>query len=126
MRCRALQRFANPLYLRQFLFSALLCVAPYCVPGGVRVVSSGVGFQVLTGSIAGLGPAEVDALHGGVPAEDSRLYSRSAYGPSSVPVVITHSVSQLPLWKVTGAGCRIKPMQDRGYGLQRISLLGTW
>ena len=29
-----------------------------------------MGFQVLAGSIGGLGPAEVEALHGGVPAEE--------------------------------------------------------
>jgi len=39
MRCRGLQRIAKPAYLSRFLFSGLLRVAPYCVPGGVRVVS---------------------------------------------------------------------------------------
>src|SRR5918994_680586 len=39
MRCRGLHRLANPAYLSRFPFSALPCVAPYCVPGGVRVVS---------------------------------------------------------------------------------------
>jgi hypothetical protein len=39
MRCRGLHRLANPAYLSLFLFSGLPCVAPYCVPGGVRVVS---------------------------------------------------------------------------------------
>ena len=33
---------ASPGLLSRFLFSALPCVAPYCVRGGVRVVSSGV------------------------------------------------------------------------------------
>jgi hypothetical protein len=32
-------RLANPAYLKGFLFSGLLRVAPYCVPGGIRVVS---------------------------------------------------------------------------------------
>ena len=32
-------RFANPAYLQGFLFSGLLSVAPYCVPGGIRLVS---------------------------------------------------------------------------------------
>jgi hypothetical protein len=41
MRCRDLQRLANPAYLRGFLFPGLLRFAPYCVPGGVRVVSNG-------------------------------------------------------------------------------------
>jgi hypothetical protein len=31
---------ANPPYLRRFLFSGLPCVAPYCAPGGIRVVST--------------------------------------------------------------------------------------
>jgi hypothetical protein len=40
MCCRGLHRNANPAYLRGFLCSGLPCVAPYCVPGGVRVVSA--------------------------------------------------------------------------------------
>src|ERR671913_2321876 len=40
MCCRGLHRIANPAYLSRFLFCGLLCVAPYCVPGGVRVVST--------------------------------------------------------------------------------------
>ena len=39
MRCGGLQGLAKPLYLGGFLCSGLLRVAPYCVPGGVRVVS---------------------------------------------------------------------------------------
>ncbi len=39
MRCRGLQRLVNPAYLGGFLCSGLLRVAPYCVPGGIRVVS---------------------------------------------------------------------------------------
>jgi hypothetical protein len=34
-----LQELANPAYLEGFPFPALLSVAPYCVPGGIRVVS---------------------------------------------------------------------------------------
>jgi hypothetical protein len=33
------QRNVNPAYLEGFPFPALLRVAPYCIPGGVRVVS---------------------------------------------------------------------------------------
>src|SRR5215211_6487030 len=33
---------AIPVYLSRFLFSGLLSVAPYCVPGGIRVVSGRV------------------------------------------------------------------------------------
>ena len=39
MRCRGLHRVAKPAYLSRFPFCALLGVAPYCVRGGVRVVS---------------------------------------------------------------------------------------
>jgi hypothetical protein len=39
MCCRDLQEFANLAYLSDFHVSGLLRVAPYCVPGGVRVVS---------------------------------------------------------------------------------------
>src|SRR5688572_18045703 len=38
-----LARRCNPAYLSRFLFSALPCVASYCVRGGVRVVSKGPG-----------------------------------------------------------------------------------
>jgi hypothetical protein len=40
MRCRGLHSLANPAYLSPFPFSALPSVAPYCIPGGVRVVSA--------------------------------------------------------------------------------------
>src|SRR5215208_6379149 len=39
MRCRGLHRVANAAYIGRFLFSGLPHVAPYCVRGGVRVVS---------------------------------------------------------------------------------------
>jgi hypothetical protein len=39
MCCRGLHELANAPYLSRFLFSGLPCVAPYCAPGGVRVVS---------------------------------------------------------------------------------------
>jgi hypothetical protein len=39
VRIHALQGFANPPFLCRFPFCALPCVAPYCVPGGIRVVS---------------------------------------------------------------------------------------
>jgi hypothetical protein len=51
MRCRGLHRVANPAYLRGFLCSALPCVPPYGVPGGVRVVSEVRGIHV-AGSFA--------------------------------------------------------------------------
>src|SRR5215218_4901125 len=38
-RCRDLQGIANAAYLEGFLFPGLLRVAPYCVPGGLRLVS---------------------------------------------------------------------------------------
>jgi hypothetical protein len=40
MCCRGLPELANPAYLSGFVFSGLLRVAPYCAPGGVRVVSN--------------------------------------------------------------------------------------
>src|SRR5215207_11644788 len=39
MCCGGLHGVANPAYLEGFPFPALLSVAPYCAPGGVRVVS---------------------------------------------------------------------------------------
>ena len=39
MCCRGVHSLANPAFLGCFLFSGLPCVAPYFVPGGVRVVS---------------------------------------------------------------------------------------
>src|SRR5215211_9219328 len=39
MCCRGVQGLANPAFLSKFLCSALPSVAPYCVPGGIRVVS---------------------------------------------------------------------------------------
>jgi hypothetical protein len=39
MRCSGVQGFAIAAYLERFPFPALLRVAPYCVPGGIRVVS---------------------------------------------------------------------------------------
>jgi hypothetical protein len=38
-RCRGLHGLANAPFLGDFLCSGLLSVAPYCVPGGIRVVS---------------------------------------------------------------------------------------
>src|SRR5829696_7462994 len=46
-RCRDVQGIANTAYLEGFPFPALLRVAPYCVPGGIRVVS---GARVLRNS----------------------------------------------------------------------------
>src|SRR5215211_5730345 len=39
MCCRGLHGLANAPFLRRFPFSALPCVAPYCVRGGIRVIS---------------------------------------------------------------------------------------
>jgi hypothetical protein len=47
MRCRGLQEVANPPYLGRLLFSGLLCVAPYCVRSGVKVVSGVRGLRVV-------------------------------------------------------------------------------
>ena len=48
---QALQGVANPAYLEGFLCSRLPRVAPYCVPGGIRVVSKARGSRV-AGSLA--------------------------------------------------------------------------
>jgi hypothetical protein len=40
MCCRGVHGIANTAYLSGFLCPALLRVARYCVPGGVRVVSN--------------------------------------------------------------------------------------
>src|SRR5215211_7156537 len=40
MRCRGVLGIANAAYLEGFPFPALLRVAPYCAPGGIRVVST--------------------------------------------------------------------------------------
>ena len=40
-----MHELANVPYLSRFLFSALPHVAPYCAPGGIRVVSKDTGNQ---------------------------------------------------------------------------------
>jgi hypothetical protein len=47
-RYRGLQEGANPAYLSRFLYSGLLRVASYCVPGGVRVVSMSSSYPLKT------------------------------------------------------------------------------
>ena len=86
MRCSGVQRIANDAYLGDFLFSGLLRVAPYCVPGGIRVVSNGR--QCIDGpnpsmtlemrpamqSIRRLANLDVETIvchHGGVVGEDA-------------------------------------------------------
>ena len=41
-RCRVSHGIAVFPYLSRFLFPGLPCIAPYCAPGGVKVVSKGV------------------------------------------------------------------------------------
>jgi hypothetical protein len=51
-RCRGLHGLAIAAYISRFAFSGLLSVAPYCVPGGIRLVSiapSRAGDSVFTG-----------------------------------------------------------------------------
>jgi hypothetical protein len=43
-----LQTVANPAFLGLFPFSGLHGVAPYCAPGGVRVVSISLSYSALT------------------------------------------------------------------------------
>jgi hypothetical protein len=51
MRCRGVQGIVNAAYLQGFPFPASLSVAPYCVPGGIRVVSNVVRGLRVTSSI---------------------------------------------------------------------------
>jgi hypothetical protein len=51
MRCRDLHTVAKVAFLEGFPFSELQRVAPYCVPGGIRVVSD-VRELRLAGSLA--------------------------------------------------------------------------
>jgi hypothetical protein len=51
MRCKGLHRVAEPAYLGGFLCCGLLRVAPYCVPGGIRVVSKMLFFIVVCGDL---------------------------------------------------------------------------
>ena len=60
MCCRGLHCLANRPYLGDFLFSGLLCVAPYCVPGGIRVVSRAA-TAIARGQIQWHGPATFGA-----------------------------------------------------------------
>jgi hypothetical protein len=45
MRCRGVHSLANPACLGHLLCSTLLGVAPYCVPGGIRVVSTSPSYR---------------------------------------------------------------------------------
>src|SRR3954451_17351414 len=60
MRCRGLHGFANCACLEGFPFPALLSVAPYCVPGGIRVVSRGAA-AVVRRQVQWHGPATFGA-----------------------------------------------------------------
>jgi len=51
MCCRDVQRLAIPAFLSGLLFSGLLRVAPYCAPGGIRVVSKMLFFIVVCGDL---------------------------------------------------------------------------
>jgi hypothetical protein len=46
MRCKGLHGLAKTAYLAGFLCSELQRVAPYCVPGGIRVVSKDRGLRI--------------------------------------------------------------------------------
>src|SRR5919107_6359153 len=61
----------NPAYSSWLLFCALPCVAPYCVPGGIRVVSMG---PVLSGVSGSTGP-------GLYRIKDTNLRQRSFQAP---------------------------------------------
>jgi hypothetical protein len=48
------QRIANAAYLEGFPFPALLRVAPYCVRGGIRVVSNRISYWSAARVLVGL------------------------------------------------------------------------
>jgi hypothetical protein len=74
MRCRRLHEVAEPAFLEGFLFSGLPCVAPYSVPGGVRVVSKGYGLRILV-SFVHLSTAYHDQIHSiNVPARSDQCF----------------------------------------------------
>src|SRR5215208_8415508 len=82
MRCRGMQGVAEPPYLGGFLFSGLLSVAPYCVPGGIRVVSTAPWYrpndQHDLGVELHLGQPENESEQGA--DEHDRICHRSAAG----------------------------------------------
>ncbi len=61
MCCRSVHEVANSAYLSRFLFSALPSVAPYCVLGGVRVVSGDRGLEVAESSAVPTAPFPTSA-----------------------------------------------------------------
>ena len=60
MRCRGLLEIAIPLFLGGFLCSGLLHIAPYCAPGGIRVISKMLFSLVFCGD---LGATQSTFLH---------------------------------------------------------------
>jgi hypothetical protein len=74
MCCRGLHRNANPAYLSRLLFSGLPCVAPYCAPGGIRVVSKGYGLRIAVPFVH-LSTAYNDQIHvSNVPARSNQCF----------------------------------------------------
>jgi hypothetical protein len=85
MRCWGLHSLANPPYLSHFLFSGLLRVAPYCVPGGVRVVSEG-GLLLCPSPVARYDAFGQDYCH-------KFAFSRLAAPPSVTSSLLTEQAS---------------------------------
>jgi hypothetical protein len=62
MCCRGLLGVADTAFLKDFLCSGLPCIAPYCAPSGIRVVSNAnVSLKIGRG---GLSPRSADRLWG--------------------------------------------------------------
>jgi hypothetical protein len=77
---------ARPGYLNWFLFSALPCGAPYCVPGGVRVVS-----------ISLLYPRHTIVLSSSLQLKSGKLYPRRSTGePPFLPYKGQHPIARMP------------------------------
>src|SRR5829696_1390419 len=135
MPCRGLHGFANPPYLGRFPFSALHGVAPYCVPGGIRVVSGEVRSLWITRrrfvckpdcQMRG-GPPN---RRGEAPTRDFHLRLRfpSPFTRADIRAGLTHVV--LTTMHKTGDygrfwPCRTGPMHDPASGLRRIYLPRT-
>jgi hypothetical protein len=132
-----LHRVADPPYLSHFPFSALPCVAPYCVPGGIRVVSGEVRRQWITRrrflckpdcQMLG-GPPN---RRGEAPTRDFHLRLRfpGPFTRADIHAGLPHVV--LTTMRRTGDygrlwPCRTGPMHDPASGLRRIYLpLGRW
>src|SRR5215218_127057 len=114
MCCSGLHRVANHAFLGGFLCSGLQCVAPYCAPGGVRVVSGGSGWSLAATAI--LGALELRASYSNVTdaqrsaprhrahlPDPKRVASRSASRApeESIPATCNRSMAVERTWETS-------------------------